>query len=169
MAKTEIEINEKALDYYNKSDLSQGLIAIEDLLLKEFGLKRIDVEYLERPIPLSEYKEWINDNFGDNFTIQKYKKIHSLSYFPGNSDEMKKLWIDIQNKNKISQEADTIDEVGSDGFQIPEFELISPENLHKPTPATGETTSLKHSSGENQRKNSSSKKQKEQKDLYFNI
>lgn len=85
--KTEIEINEKALDYYNKSDLSQGLIAIEDLLLKEFGLKRIDVEYLERPIPLSEYKEWINDNFGDNFTIQKYKKIHSLSYFPGNSDE----------------------------------------------------------------------------------
>lgn len=165
--KTEIEINEKALDYYNKSDLSQGLIAIEDLLLKEFGLKRIDVEYLERPIPLSEYKEWINDNFGDNFTIQKYKKIHSLSYFPGNSDEMKKLWMDIQNKNKISQEADTIDEVGSDGFQIPEFELISPENLHKPTPATGETTSLKHSSGENQRKNSSSKKAEGAERLVF--
>lgn len=80
---------------------------------------------------------------------------------------MKKLWIDIQNKNKISQEADTIDEVGSDGFQIPEFELISPENLHKPTPATGETTSLKHSSGENQRKNSSSKKAEGAERLVF--
>lgn len=157
----ETEINKKAKEYYDKIDHSRELIATEDLLLNEFGLKRTEVECIERPTPLPEYREWIIDNFGDNFTIQQYREIHSLSYFPGNGDKMKKIWSQTQEKDNInSHKRNKIESIEPKSHQIPEIEIVSQRNLYKPKPATGEITLIKHTKVENLNKGTSNEKER---------
>ena len=142
--KKEFEISSRAEAFFEKITPVKEIIDMEDELLVCFNLKRTDVESLERPIPLPEYESWIRETFGDNYTVQQYNEIHSMSYFPNNLQKMQDLWRQIQENESPEVSANEQETESSDSNVVPKIQCVSLESLHKPEAATGEISTIKH-------------------------
>lgn len=144
--KKETEINSRAEVFFEKIASVKEIIVMEDELLACFNLKRTDVESLERPIPLSEYESWIRGTFGDNYMVQQYNEIHSMSYFPNNLQKMQDLWRQTQENESLEVSAKEQETERSDlnSNVIPKIQCVSLESLHKAEAATGEISTIKH-------------------------
>ncbi|MDE6098273.1 MAG: DUF3883 domain-containing protein [Muribaculaceae bacterium] len=114
----EMFFNSLPVDSMTVSEIGQAMMA-------HFG----DGEELPmtRPKVCDDYMPWIKRNFVSTFEVQQYPRIHSLTFFPGNMDEIERMW-EEENSRPCGAEGDDEAERGK---SVDVFELISDGVLEK--------------------------------------
>ena len=92
-------------------------LEIENIILGDLGISRSSLENLYELKIRDEYKDFLDNITLSNYKLAEYPDILSLSFFPGNMEEIKALWKEHQERRNA---------------EIKELKLLSRQRGDKP-------------------------------------
>lgn len=94
-----------------------------------------------RPKVCADYNAWISGHFASNYEVQQYPELHSLTYFPGNEEEIERLWEEMQAGRAHRAES------GKNDHEPLPVQVVTGGRLEMPREADGQQTKLRKGGG----------------------